>query len=71
MRGTAVERTLAELAELGATLPREWIESGCAVGTSANVVSRLREYLDAGLDHLVLHGSSPSQLREVVRLWRP
>lgn len=61
--------TRQELADLGATLPSHWVKDGCAVGTSAEVVDRLREYLDAGLDHLVLHGSYPSQLRDVIRIW--
>jgi hypothetical protein len=29
-----------------------------------------RGYIDSGLDHLVLHGSSPGQLAGVVKLWR-
>jgi probable F420-dependent oxidoreductase len=59
-----------QLLELGSQVPREWVETGCAVGSAATVVSRLREYLDAGLDHLVLHGSSPSQLAGMTKLWR-
>jgi probable F420-dependent oxidoreductase len=59
-----------QLLELGSKIPREWVESGCAVGSSAQVVSRLREYLDAGLDHLVLHGSYPHQLTGMVKHWR-
>ncbi|MEV4419884.1 TIGR03857 family LLM class F420-dependent oxidoreductase [Patulibacter sp. NPDC049589] len=62
--------TRQELADLGATLPSHWVKDGCAVGTSAEVVDRLREYLDAGLDHLVLHGSYPSQLTDMIRIWR-
>ncbi|MGH8997989.1 MAG: TIGR03857 family LLM class F420-dependent oxidoreductase [Acidimicrobiia bacterium] len=59
-----------QLLELGAGLPREWVETGCAVGTAAEVAGRLRDYVDAGLDHLVLHAASPGQLAGVVKVWR-
>lgn len=62
--------TRQELLELGAKLPREWIETGCAVGSSETVARRLREYLDAGLDHLVLHGIYPSQIHGLIERWR-
>jgi alkanesulfonate monooxygenase SsuD/methylene tetrahydromethanopterin reductase-like flavin-dependent oxidoreductase (luciferase family) len=62
--------TRDQLFELGASLPREWVETGCVVGSAAQCAERLRAYVDAGLDHLVLHGSSPDQLAGVVKLWR-
>jgi 5,10-methylenetetrahydromethanopterin reductase len=61
--------TRDQLLELGASLPREWVETGCVVGSAAQCADRLRAYVDAGLDHLVLHGSSPGQLAGVVKLW--
>jgi alkanesulfonate monooxygenase SsuD/methylene tetrahydromethanopterin reductase-like flavin-dependent oxidoreductase (luciferase family) len=62
--------TRDQLLELGARIPREWAETGCAVGSAAQVVTRLREYLDAGVDHLVLHGSYPHQLAGMIKHWR-
>jgi len=62
--------TRDQLLELGATIPREWVETGCVVGSPAQCADRLRAYIDAGLDHLVLHGSSPGQLAGIVKLWR-
>lgn len=62
--------TRQQLLEIGARIPREWVETGCAVGSSAEVASRLRDYVEAGLDHLVLHGSAPGQLEGVVKMWR-
>jgi probable F420-dependent oxidoreductase len=62
--------TRDQLLELGTRIPREWVETGCAVGSGAQVVSRLREYLDAGLDHLVLHGSYPHQLAGMIKTWK-
>lgn len=58
-----------QLLELGASLPREWIETGAAVGSSADVARHLREYVDAGADHLILHGCPPPQFAEVLRIW--
>ncbi|WP_250284024.1 MULTISPECIES: TIGR03857 family LLM class F420-dependent oxidoreductase [unclassified Frankia] len=60
----------SELLELGTQLPREWVETGCVVGSAAHCAARLREYLDAGVDHIVLHGSGPKQLEGLVRAWR-
>jgi probable F420-dependent oxidoreductase len=69
--GTADQRFhRSELVELGAQLPREWVETGCVVGPAAHCVTRLREYLDAGVDHIVLHGSGPAELEGLVRAWR-
>ena len=62
--------TRDQLVELGKRIPQEWVETGCAVGTSEQVAVRLQEYLDAGLDHLVLHGSAPDQLDATVKAFR-
>ncbi|MGE4426795.1 MAG: TIGR03857 family LLM class F420-dependent oxidoreductase [Solirubrobacteraceae bacterium] len=60
----------SELLELGAQLPREWIETGCVVGTADRCASRLREYLAVGVDHIVLHGCAPAELEGLTRAWR-
>jgi 5,10-methylenetetrahydromethanopterin reductase len=58
-----------QLLELGASIPAEWVDTGCAVGTAAQVKQRLKDYLAAGLDHLVLHASTPAQLESVTAMW--
>jgi 5,10-methylenetetrahydromethanopterin reductase len=54
--------TRDQLAEVSRLLPREWLETGAAVGSAATCARRLRAYLDAGADELVLHGSTPELL---------
>lgn len=51
-------RKMAELAEL---LPREWLDEGTAYGSVTRCVERLGQYVDAGADYLLLHGSTPDQ----------
>lgn len=59
-----------QLLDLAAELPREWVETGAVVGDSKQTARRLREYVDAGADHIILHGCPPPAFAEVVRLWR-
>jgi probable F420-dependent oxidoreductase len=47
-----------ELVEVSRYLPQEWIESSAVVGVAASCAARLREYLAAGADEIVLHGST-------------
>jgi 5,10-methylenetetrahydromethanopterin reductase len=47
-----------ELVALSETLPPDWLPSSSAVGTSADCADRLRAYLRAGADEIVLHGST-------------
>ncbi len=47
-----------DLAALSATLPPHWLPSSSAAGTATRCASRLREYLDAGADEVILHGST-------------
>jgi probable F420-dependent oxidoreductase len=61
--------TREQLAEAGAALPREWVESGAVVGTAKECARRVREYLDAGVDHVVMYGPTPAQLAPVVAHW--
>jgi 5,10-methylenetetrahydromethanopterin reductase len=59
-----------ELLEVSRLVPRSWIERSAAVGTDTDCVSRLREYLDTGVDGLVLHATSPRELTGVASGWR-
>lgn len=61
--------TREQLAEAGAALPREWVETGGIVGTSQHCARRVREYLDAGVDHVVVYGPSVAQLAPMLAHW--
>jgi alkanesulfonate monooxygenase SsuD/methylene tetrahydromethanopterin reductase-like flavin-dependent oxidoreductase (luciferase family) len=61
--------TREQLAEAGAALPRDWVEGGAVVGTAKNCAQRIREYLDAGVDHVVMYGPSVAQLAPVLEHW--
>jgi len=61
--------TREQLAEAGAALPREWVESGAVVGTAKECARRVREYIDAGINHVVMYGPSPAQLAPVLHHW--
>lgn len=61
--------TREQLAEAGAALPREWVEGGAVVGTAKNCAQRVREYVDAGVNHVVMYGASVAQLAPVVEQW--
>jgi probable F420-dependent oxidoreductase len=62
--------TLAELGEVAKVLPEAWISEGAAVGTPKRCAERLRQYLDAGVDEIVLHGNVPSALGEMIDEFR-
>lgn len=47
-------------------IPRWWIESASAAGSARQCDKRLREYLAAGADELVLHGATPELLGPLV-----
>jgi 5,10-methylenetetrahydromethanopterin reductase len=68
IRGSADNAfTRAELAEVSSLLPREWLETGAAIGPAAECARRVREYLDAGADEVVMHGSTPELLGPLVQ----
>lgn len=56
-----------ELVEASRTLPEEWLRTGVAAGSAAYCASRLREYLDAGADEIVIHGSTAESLGPTLR----
>jgi len=65
--GTADQAfTRRELSEVSRVLPRSWLASGAAIGTARQCAERLRDYLDAGADEVVIHGSTPDQLGPTV-----
>jgi probable F420-dependent oxidoreductase len=56
-------RRMAEIAEL---LPPEWLSQGAATGTIAHCLERLGDYVDAGADYILLHGTTPDQQGEIL-----
>jgi probable F420-dependent oxidoreductase len=63
LRGSAdTHFTRDELVEVSQLLPRAWLEDGAAIGSAGDCASRVIEYLDAGADELILHGSTAELL---------
>jgi len=56
----------AELIEVSRSLPDHWLASSSATGTAAQCAVRLAEYLDAGADELILHGTTAEYLAPLV-----
>jgi 5,10-methylenetetrahydromethanopterin reductase len=54
--------TRMQLVDVSRTLPRWWYEEGAAIGTPEKCAAKLCEFLDAGADEIVLHGSAPRQM---------
>jgi len=54
--------TRDQLRDVSAALPADWLRSAAATGSSAECAARWRDYLDAGADELILHGSTPELL---------
>lgn len=54
--------TRSELADVGRSLPTEWLRSAAVAGGAAECATRLDDFLDAGADELILHGSTPELL---------
>jgi probable F420-dependent oxidoreductase len=48
-------------------IPDDWFAEGTAIGTAAICARRVRDYLTAGADEVLLHGASPVEAAPVVR----
>jgi probable F420-dependent oxidoreductase len=55
-----------DLIAISRTLPEGWLASSSAVGSAEQCAARLHEYLDAGADELILHGSTAEYLGALV-----
>ena len=62
--------TKDQLGEVSRSLPAEWLTDGAAVGSAAHCATRLEEYLDAGADEILIHGSVPELLGPTVQHFR-
>lgn len=58
--------TLDQLAQVAEVLPEHYIRETNATGTATAAAASLRGYLDAGVDELILHGSSAAMLAPVL-----
>jgi 5,10-methylenetetrahydromethanopterin reductase len=56
----------AELIEVSRSLPDHWLSSSSAAGNAAQCAIRLTEYLDAGADELILHGTTAEHLGSLI-----
>ena len=54
------------MAEVAGLLPREWLTEGAAAGSVAQCIARLQQYVDVGVDHVLLHGTTPDQQGGIV-----
>lgn len=53
----AVKRQM--MADMASLLPPEWLSSAAAVGSEQQCAATLGEYWNAGVDHILLHGTAP------------
>jgi 5,10-methylenetetrahydromethanopterin reductase len=65
-----IEEKRRLMAEAVSLLPPEWLATGAAVGSLDNCVARLSDYLDAGADYVLLHGTTPDQQGPLVEKMR-
>lgn len=63
----AAREQLARAAEI---LPPHWLTTGAAVGSVQHCIGRLEDYLDAGADELVLHGTTPQEQGAIISATR-
>mgnify|MGYP001050907665 CR=1 FL=1 len=49
--------------------PQRWLDEGAAVGSAARCASKILERFDAGVDGVLLHGSTPEYLASLVTEW--
>jgi probable F420-dependent oxidoreductase len=68
LNGRQADKALGRevLVELSRTMPEGWLSSSCAAGSSKDCAIRLDEYLDAGADEIILHGSTAEHLEPLV-----
>lgn len=57
----------AALAAAVGILPPEWLTSAAATGSARQCAIRLADYIDAGADEILMHGSTPEDQGSVVR----
>lgn len=56
-----VAESRRQMAKAVSTLPANWLADGAATGSVDQCIERLSQYLDAGADTILLHGTVPQQ----------
>jgi probable F420-dependent oxidoreductase len=51
-------------------VPDAWMQASCAIGSTAECVTSLQRFRDAGADEIVTYGSTPSQNAGLAAAWR-
>jgi 5,10-methylenetetrahydromethanopterin reductase len=51
-------------------VPERWMRHSAAIGSSEEVVAKLREFKEAGAHEVDLYGSTPAQNARVIEIWR-
>ncbi|MGW5918565.1 TIGR03857 family LLM class F420-dependent oxidoreductase [Nocardia fluminea] len=59
----------AELTELAAVIPREWV-SDCATGSPRACAAAVDRQFELGVDSVILHGATPTELVPVLEAYR-
>ncbi|MGW0638223.1 TIGR03857 family LLM class F420-dependent oxidoreductase [Nocardia salmonicida] len=59
----------AELAELAAVIPREWVRD-CATGSPNACATAVARQFELGVDSVIMHGATPTELVPVVEAYR-
>jgi len=67
--GLDVVGTPAELEHAATLIPDEWLNAS-ATGTPMECVAAIRNQFDLGCDGVILHGSTPAELRPIVDAFR-
>lgn len=62
--------TREQLVEAGRSLPADWLAQGAVAGNAAFCADRLCEYLAAGADEILLHGSEPAAMGKLTSALR-
>lgn len=59
-----------QLVEVSRVVPEQWFWQAAATGTAADCAARLGDYLAAGADEIIVHGSTPDLLGPTVQAVR-
>jgi probable F420-dependent oxidoreductase len=59
-----------QLVEAARDVPFEWMRESCAVGSAGECVGKIAEFRAAGVDEVVLYGSTPNDNAQVIATWR-
>jgi 5,10-methylenetetrahydromethanopterin reductase len=71
LRGAADSHfTKDQLADVSRSMPAEWLSEGAAIGSAGQCATRLRQYLDAGADEIIIHGATPELLGPTLQHFR-